>query len=267
MRYFMTHEPRPAAADQTLLLERGDGEDYLQAAFDHLRGFLSESGGSPWAVSSPRQEACIREWADSLGLLLEAGTILNHLRKGGQEHDLVEPLRAGRIWKVTKNGYFGLTPGLELDLVPAGMDGRRFHLWESGIYFYLDRLLLQNALFGPINRLEGICAQGNEVSVVISQPCFDLLQVTQPEIDRFFLSGGFEKIAAAAYYRREDNIAVFDAHDKNVTSDGTNFVPFDVIPIRPDGGFLEFIERTLAGGDTLVAQRTTRTTEHASTSH
>jgi len=202
-----------------------------------------------------------------VGLLLEPGDILPFLRRGGQEHDLLEPLRDGRIWKVTKNGYFGLTPGLELDLVPDGMDGRRFHLWESGIYFYLDRLVLQNALFGPITRLEGVGVQGGELFVVTSQLCYDLTQVRQTEIDAFFADLGFTKIASAAYYRREDNVAIFDAHDKNVTWDGEDFIPFDVIPIRPDGGFLEFIEKTLAGGDTVVAKRTIRTTEHASTSH
>jgi len=265
MRYPMTHEPSPTTDPPRLLLGE-NGEDHLQAAFNHLRGILSESGGSPWAVSSTRQEACIGEWADSLGLLLNGDDILSHLRKGGQEHDLLDALRDGRIWKVTKNGYFGLTPGLELDLVPAGMDGRRFHLWESGIYFYLDRLILQNQLFGRINKLEGVCVQGNEITIVTSQPYFDLIQVSQAQIDAWFAAQRFVKIASSAYYRAEDNVAIFDAHDKNVTWDGEDFIPFDVIPIRPDGGFLEFIEKTLAGGDTVVARRTIRTTEHASTS-
>ena len=196
-----------------------------------------------------------------MGLLLNGDTIFGRVRKGGQEHDLVYPLIDGRVWKVTKNGYFGLTPGIELDLVPSGMDGRRFHLWESGIYSYLDRLVLQNELFGPINRLEGVCVQGDETALVISQPCYDLSQVTQLQIDTFFSSKGFTKIASSAYYRKEDNIAIFDAHDKNVTWDGKDFVPFDVNPTRPEGGFLEFIEKITEAGDTVMARRTSRTTD------
>lgn len=48
-----------------------------------------------------------------------------------------------------------------------------------------------------------------------------------------------------AYYRAEDNLGVFDAHDKNLIRAGELLVPFDVIPCHPGGGFLAFIEETL----------------------
>jgi hypothetical protein len=32
---------------------------------------------------------------------------------------------------VTREGVFGLTPGIDLALVAAGQDARRFQLWEA----------------------------------------------------------------------------------------------------------------------------------------
>ena len=53
---------------------------------------------------------------------------------------------------------------------------------------------------------------------------------------------------------------VFDAHDKNLVRAGEDvLVPFDVIPCRPAGGFLAFIEETLATGHNLRAVRTVTT--------
>ena len=257
----MNHEADRSAANQTHLHQGADGADHLAAAFNHLRGFLSERGGTPWSVSHPDQENSIRQWAVAVGRLLTLEAIPGLRRRGGQEHDLLDPVREGRLWKVTTSGYFGLTPGLELDLVPAGVDGRRFHLWESGVYWYLERLVLQNELFGPINRLEGLLKEGDQLVVVTSQPLYELHRISQHEIDEWFITQGFARIIDAGYYRLADNIAVFDAHEKNVTRSEGLIIPFDVIPCRPDGGFLEFIEKTLQAGESLRAVRTTRTTE------
>ena len=97
------------------------------------------------------------------------------------------------------------------------------------------------------------------MAIVTSQPRFDLVPVTTAEIDDWFTAQGFEKITAAAYYRAEDNLGVFDAHDKNVIRAGETLVPFDVIPCHPAGGFLEFIRDTLAAGHSLRAVRTVST--------
>lgn len=142
----MNHEANRSAASQTHLHQGADGADHLAAAFNHLRGFLSERGSTPGSVSHTDQENSVCEWAVAVGRLLTLEAIPAVRRRGGQEHDVLDPVREGRLWKVTKSGYFGLTPGLELGLVPAGVDGRRFHLWESGIYWYLERLVLQNEL-------------------------------------------------------------------------------------------------------------------------
>jgi hypothetical protein len=177
--------------------------------------------------------------------------------RGGQEHDLFHDEPNDRYFKVTRNGVFGFSPGIELALVSSAQDARRFHLWDATPLEYLERLHLQNLLVPGLNRLEGIIHQANgELSIVTSQPRFEIIPVSVPEIDAWFASLGFEKITDSAYYRREDNLGVFDAHDKNLVRAGDDLVAFDIIPCHPAGGFLTFIEETLAAGHTLRAVRT-----------
>lgn len=158
------------------------------------------------------------------------------------------------------NDVFGLSPGIELALVSSAEDARRFHLWEASPLEYLERLDFQNLLVPGLNRLEGVIIQANgDMAIVTSQPRFDIVPVTSTEIDTWFAAQGFVKIAESAYYREEDNLGVFDAHDKNLLRAGDVLVPFDVIPCRPAGGFLAFIEETLSAGHTLRALRTVTT--------
>lgn len=186
--------------------------------------------------------------------------------RGGQEHDVFSD--GDRFFKVTRCGVFGLTPGIDLALVPGDQDARRFHLWEATPIQYLERLRLQNLITPGIIRLEGILAADDDLAICISQPRLDLIAVTQAEIDAWFVAQGFQIVTSAAYYREEDNLGVFDAHDKNVVRSSVDpgvLIPFDVIPVQPDGGFLDFIRDTLARGQTLSVVRTTHTTDRAPT--
>lgn len=168
--------------------------------------------------------------------------------------------RGERVWKVTRNGVFGLSPGIELALVSSGEDGRRFHLWEASPVEYLERLHLQNLLVPGLNQLEGVIHQANgDLAIVISQPRFDIVPASVAEIDAWFGERGFVKLTDSAYYRNEDNLGVFDAHDKNLVRAGGDLIPFDVIPCHPAGGFLQFVEETLAAGHSLHAVRTVTT--------
>lgn len=178
--------------------------------------------------------------------------------RGGQEHDIF--MGEKRVFKATKNGVFGFAPGIELALVASGQDARRFHLWDASPYFYLERLFLQNTYLTPkLNRLEGFVFQKDILSIITSQPRFDLHPITQNEIDEWFVSLGFRIITDSAYYREEDNLGVFDAHDKNVVRAGDTLIPFDVIPCHPDGGFQNFIEESTSKGESLTAIRSIST--------
>jgi hypothetical protein len=226
-------EDDPAAqADPPARLSGDDGEDRVVAALDFLRG-VRPAGGDPYReTDTAGQKARLKEWAESLGCLLNPESILPQLRRGGQEHDYFLDPVSGRCFKVTRCGE------------------------------YLERLRLQNLITPGLNRLEGILVEEDDLAICISQPRLELIDVTQAEIDDWFVTQGFQVITTAAYYRADDNLGIFDAHDKNVVRssvDPDTLIPFDVIPVQPDGGFLDFIRETLAQGQTLAIVRTART--------
>lgn len=148
---------------------------------------------------------------------------------------------------------------MDLALVSSDMDARRFQLWEATPIEYLERLLLQNELVPGLNRLEGVIDQGDDLAIVTSQPRFDIVPVTLAEIEAWFAAQGFQKVTPCGYYRVDDNLGVFDAHAKNLIRFEDTLIPFDVIPCRPAGGFLQFIADTLAAGHSVAAVRTVST--------
>jgi len=169
--------------------------------------------------------------------------------------------RADGFTKSPATAFLVYPPGIELALVSSGQDARRFHLWEATPLEYFERLDLHNQLVPGLNALEGIFVQADgDLAIVTSQPRFDIVPVSEAEIDDWFAAQGFSKITHSGYYRAEDNLGVFDAHSKNVIRAGELLVPFDVIPCRPAGGFLKFIADTIQAGHTLKAERTTSTT-------
>lgn len=260
----MTSEAR-IPAREALGLSRSDGTDFILQALDHVRGGSSPHGGPHGAPPIARQESALREWAQSAGLLLTAEDLPQTVLRGGQEHDLFHDLATDRYIKVTRHGVFGLSPGIELDLVSSGQDGRRFHLWEATPLEYLVRLALHNVLVPGLNCLEGVLSQvDGDLAIVTSQPRFDKVPVTQSEIDGWFASQGFRRVTSCGYYREEDNLGVFDAHDRNVLRAVDTLVPFDVIPCQPSGGFLQFIADTLSAGHFVEAVRTVTTAPRSS---
>ncbi len=252
------------SSGETPALSREDGADLVVAALSHLRGISAPSGNALGAPPLGRQKENLREWARGLGLLLTPESIVPRLERGGQEHDW---FREGeRVFKVTRDGIFGLAPGMDLALVSSDQDARRFQLWEATPIEYLERLHLQNQLVPGLNRLEGVLTQVGDLAIVTSQPRFDIVPVTQSEIDDWFAALGFEKITECGYYRAEDNLGIFDAHTKNLVRFQDDLIPFDVIPCRPAGGFLKFIADTLSAGHTVRTVRTVITSPKTSAS-
>ena len=235
------------------------GPDFIRAALDYLGRIRAASGTTSGPPSFAWQKENLCEWARGLGLLLDAEIIVPRLGRGGQEHDI---FREGeRVFKVTRSGMFGLSPGMDIALVSSGDEARRFQLWEATPLEYLERLHLHNLLVPGLNVLEGVLLQPDgDMAMVTSQPRFDIVPVTEAEIDAWFIAQGFAKIAESACYREADNLGIFDAHDKNVIRAGELLVPFDVIPCRPEGGFLKFIADTIQAGQTVKSKRTVTTT-------
>ena len=176
--------------------QRGaDGPDLVFAALTHLRGSLPADHGASRTPTIARQKTDLREWAAGLGLLLNADGLPPKVVRGGQEHELFHDESTDRYFKLTRDGVFGLSPGIELALVSSSQDPRQFHLWEASPLEYLERLLLQNQLVPGLNILEGIIVQPDgDMAIVTSQPRFDLVPVTTAEIDAWFATLGFTKI-------------------------------------------------------------------------
>ncbi|MCU0796612.1 MAG: hypothetical protein MUF31_11835 [Akkermansiaceae bacterium] len=164
--------------------QRGaDAGDLVLAALDFLRRGLSGDGEPSRPPPLARQESGLLQWADGLGLLLNPADLPGKVIRGCQEHELFHDESSDRYLKVTRNGVFGLSPGIELALVSSAEDARRFHLWEASPVEYLERLHLQNLLVPGLNRLEGVIYQANgELAIVTSQPRFDIIPVSVPEI-------------------------------------------------------------------------------------
>jgi len=254
-------QPQPESSRQAAPDPGAGQRDLVRAALDYLRGSAPSNGGASGPPTVARQKADLCEWAKSLGLLLTPDQFPAIPVRGGQEHDLFHDTATDRYFKVTRNGIFGLSPGIELALVSSGEDARRFQLWEATPLEYLERLDLHNQLVPGLNTLEGVFVQADgDMAIVTSQPRFEIVPVSEAEIDAWFAAQGFEKITHSGYYREEDNLGVFDAHNKNVVRAGDLLVPFDVIPCRPAGGFLKFIADTILAGHTLKAERTASTT-------
>jgi hypothetical protein len=233
-----------------------NGIHFVESALEHLRRGIPPNRDSHQAPPLHRQKNDLVEWAENLGLLLTIDQLPETAVRGGQEHDIFHDLGSDRYFKVTRSGIFGMCPGVELSMVSLSPDARCFHLWEATPLEYLERLFLHNLLVPDLNALEGIIHQADgDLAIATSQPRFDLCEVGQEEIDLWFQSQGFRKITDAGFYRAADNVAVFDAHEKNVVRAGGTLVPFDIIPCQPGGGFLEFIEETLDRGESLQAIR------------
>jgi len=123
-------EPPPAAREAPAH-SRADGAHLVLAALDHLRGISPPDVDTLGLPSLTRQKESLREWARSLGLLLRHFDLPSKVIRGGQEHDIYHHEASDRYFKVTRDGIFGLSPGMDLALVSSDMEARRFQLWEA----------------------------------------------------------------------------------------------------------------------------------------
>lgn len=114
---------------------------------------------------------------------------------------------------------------------------------------YLDRLALQNTLFGDDIRYEGIVRDARgEPQIVTSQPMVKGDRPVAAEIARYMEGMGFEPVAGHegnAFYRASDNVAVLDAHEGNLIKGANGIAPIDVAVVHPDDRLLRALERGL----------------------
>lgn len=108
---------------------------------------------------------------------------------------------------------------------------------------YLERLSLQNSLFGDGMSLEGVAEEGGKLVIITSQPTMLGGPVTQAEMVNFMRKLWFQPLpglslgrpGALSFYRDLDEVAAFDAHPGNFVKDDEGYVlPIDLILVHAD---------------------------------
>ena len=120
---------------------------------------------------------------------------------------------------------------------------------------YLERLLLQNSIFGDDVRLEGVAHEGGKLAILTSQRTILGDGVTREEMILFMQKLWFAplhglslgRLGALAFYRDLDEVAAFDAHPGNFVKDGDGVVlPIDLVLLRADAEMQKAFGKFLA---------------------
>lgn len=106
-------EPDTAKTHPPAGYSRANGAGLFVAALDFIRGSISPNRGSCGWPNLARQEKILLQWASNLGLPLNPSDLPSKTIVGGQEHELFHETASDRYIKVTRNGIFGLSPGIE----------------------------------------------------------------------------------------------------------------------------------------------------------
>jgi hypothetical protein len=105
---------------------------------------------------------------------------------------------------------------------------------------YLDRLILQNEVFGDSIELLGIIDKRQALHVVTSQPTIRGGATPVEMICEFMAAAGFRilpnlgigRFGAVSFLRERDGIAAFDCHSANFLVSNRRVIPIDVILVR-----------------------------------
>ena len=141
----------------------GDAQSALESAARELRASPPPARASPARereVLARRQERDLLAWAREQGRLIDPARYLPHAERGGEEHRLWLAEDGERYFKATFPGKFGFS----VILAPGGLPD----LTEATPLEYLERLLLQNSVFGDTLALEGVAQEEREPVIVTS---------------------------------------------------------------------------------------------------
>ncbi|MCW5558957.1 MAG: hypothetical protein KIT22_14145 [Verrucomicrobiae bacterium] len=106
---------------------------------------------------------------------------------------------------------------------------------------YLDRLDLQNRIFGDDIQLARIVDQGGQPVVVTSQPSIEGVPANPDAIDALMASKSYEKLADGAFYDGK-GLLIFDLFPRNVIQVGSGEVyPIDPVIQRITEDFADFL--------------------------
>ena len=149
--------------------------------------------------------------------------------KGESEHHAFPDAASKRWVKVTKGT--GDSFGKTLDL-----RGAKWSIGKATAAEYLERIALQNEVFGDDIELHGVYRdRSGNVNIVTSQSDKAGSPIAAPQIQGAMEAAGFISIGDSAFYREPDNVLVLDLHEENaVASPAGKMLVFDAIVLRPD---------------------------------
>lgn len=184
------------------------------------------------------QRDALKEWAKKTGLLIDRlpkNKTFAPNDEGGMEHDVWFDDHSQRWIKATR----GIGSSMGMKAVPT-KDG--WALTNASPKEYLESRKLWNKTFGDDIRLHGVWSEGGNVNLITSQPHVEGRQPTQREITDKMEAAGFMRMDDSTYYRKSDNVAVFDLHDRNAKMVGESLFPFDGIIMHPSPELLDALK-------------------------
>src|ERR1043166_5007013 len=145
----------------------GDAQSALESAACQLRATPCPAGGvsaRQRQVFRGRQERDVLTWARENSQLISPANYIPLAVRGGEEHRVWPAPDRARYWKATYPGCSGFT------VIALSEVGNQPDLTPALPLEYLERLILQNQLFGDDIRLEGIALEEGKTVIVTSQP-------------------------------------------------------------------------------------------------
>jgi len=209
---------------------RGAEENSPQSALDFLRRSIEAvpCSGALRRVRFEREVEGLRLWSaqEDCRLTSDFAVALKPVASGA-EHDVFFAEELQLALKITRSGRFG-----------HSLEGEGISALPSE---YLQRLVYHNHLFGDHIVVCGVMVAESSLHLVSQQPWINSASARpvpeQDEIDEYFAGLGFSKSdqsAAPAYYHRNLDVAVLDAHPLNVLRDENGrLVPIDVVVGKP----------------------------------
>lgn len=205
-----------------------DARGALEIALEDTRRgaeAIRQGGGIFASTQLAAEIEAPRRHGEARGLLLQREALDSPPDAFGYEHQVWFPLDSGsdggRVVKLTYPNCFGHLP-----------DGT-----EASPVGYLQRLLLQNQVFGDDIRFEGLLEPTPwTFRVVTSQPAVRGRPAQVDEIQDFFTMHGFQRVlwlGKWVWFRPDDRMICADTHGGNVlVTDEDHLVAIDV-PVMP----------------------------------
>lgn len=223
-------------------------EDFEDSALDAAECHVAGSADAGRSCDGGRKAfsatfAALCEWGEAQKLVRQESDFDFFGRQPdgyGDEHQawFDEPTK---LWfKATYHNRFGLAWGRE---------------GTANAREYLTRLILQNTYFGDDIRLVALVNCQERLRILISQPHVAGQPAPYKEIQEWFEFLGFLRIETAgrvAWYLREENLLVADAHEGNVIRTrspqiGQGFlVPIDLNLVQPNGNLSKWLRPFIA---------------------